>query len=173
MNTRAVSVMMVALAGAAQAATVIRLGDLPGSHGHWQQGETTLAAPQEKVRQWLTSYDQWPQLFPDIQSAQRLGATPDGRTLVRFRSRILDRTMTIRVREYPDLLAYDGEGPNVTTQGKIFIEDVGGGRTHVVMQTTAQVHGMVGIFATEGFKRDRALKKLRADLTALVHLAGG
>ena len=56
-------------------------------------------------------------------------------------------------------------------QGKIALRPAGGGRTEVVMQSTANVHGLAGAFATKGLKRERAFKKMRADLGALENLS--
>ena len=101
-----------------------------------------------------------------------LGTSADGRTIVRFRSRIIGRTMTIRIRQSHAGSEYDGEGKDVTTQGKIRLDPVDARQTRVTMQTTSEVHGLAGAFASEGMKRDRARKKLRSDLEALRGLAG-
>jgi hypothetical protein len=166
-------IVALVLAGTATAAPLITTGDLPGTNGRWQQGEAIVNAPPLQVQTWLSDYGSWPDHFDDVIWTQVVGTTPDGRRVVRFRSRILERTMTIRVRDVPNQIDYEGEGPSVTTQGKIFIQDVGGGRTRVLMQTTANVHGALGAFVTEGMKRDRARKKLRSDLASLVRLSGG
>lgn len=149
----------------------VELGDLDGTNGRWQVGEVTVAAPAAEVQRWLADYSAWPSRFPDVEWSEVRGSTPDGRSIVRFRSRVLGRTMTIRVRNRPGLITYDGEGKNVTTQGKIFIATVGEHQSRVIMQTTAELHGLTGAVATAKIKRNRALRKLRADLEAVVQLS--
>ena len=151
----------------------VAIKDLPGSDGRWQQGEVVVPAPAARVQQWLSDVRDWPARFPDVQWARELGTTPDGRRVIRFRSRAIGRPMTIRIRERPGLIAYDGDGKDVTTQGKNWVEPLGADRTRVVLQTTADVHGALGAFVTAKMKRQRARKKLAADLNALVRLSNG
>jgi carbon monoxide dehydrogenase subunit G len=161
--------LVVAVSAVAFAAGEVTVGDLPGTDGQWQRGEAVVAAPPAVVQRWLGDYAAWPSRFPDVEWAQERGMDQEGRAVVRFRSRIVGRTMTIRVHDQPGLITYDGEGKNVVTQGKIYVEPAPGG-TRVIMQTTADVHGLAGAFATANLKRSRAFKKLRADLSALVQL---
>lgn len=151
----------------------VSIGDLPGSDGRWQQGEVVVPAPAARVQAWLSDAGGWPGRFPDVEWARELGTTPDGRRVVRFRSHAIGRPMTIRIRERPGLIAYDGAGKDVTTQGKNWVEPLGPDRTRVVLQTTADVHGALGAFVTAKMKRQRARKKLAADLNALVRLSNG
>lgn len=155
------------------AAPTIELRPVPGSQGKWEEGSVVVPASPARVREWLTDYPAWPLRFPDIESVQVLGRTADGRTVVRFRSSIVGRPLTVRVRVTPEGLTYDGEGKNVTTEGRVWIEPLGPERTRVVMQTTSTVHGLLSLFATTRMKRERARAKLKSDLTALVELAGG
>ncbi len=151
----------------------VAIGDLPGTNGAWQEGEVVVAAPAGTVQRWLSDTADWPAHFPDVQWSRQLGTTPDGRRVVRFRSRVIGRPLTIRIREQPGLIAYDGEGKDVTTRGKNYIEPLGDGRTRVVLQTTSEVHGALGAFVSDKTKRERARRKLAADLDALVKLANG
>ena len=165
---------LATLAPAARAQTrplgVVTVGDLPGTDARWQQGEVTVAAPAAEVQRWFTDAPRWPQRFPDDEFARVLGRTADGRQLVQFRSRILGRTINVRIREQPGLITYDGWGKGINTQGKILIQALGPNRTRVIMQTTGELHGLVGVFG-KGEKRKRALAKLRADLEAAARLA--
>lgn len=155
----------------AQPLDTIRVGDVPGTEGNWQFGEVTVGAPASEVQRWFADAAHWPNRFPDTEWTQVRGRTSDGRTVVRFKSRIIGRPLTLRLRVRPGLITYDGEGKNVTTQGKIFIEALGPRRTRVVMQSTSQVHGTIGLFATTNNRRQRAQKKFRADLGALVRMS--
>ena len=75
------------------------------------------------------------------------------------------------MRWTPREITYTGGGKNVDVQGKIEMRPIDAKRTEVVMQSTANVHGLSGAFASKGLKRDRAFKKLRADLGALEKLS--
>jgi len=159
--------------GAARAAALdqVVLGDMPNTNGAWQSGEVTVAAPPAEVQRWYSDVSRWTERFPDDKSARDLGRAPDGRRLAELHSRALGKTLTVRMRERPGLIEYDGEGRGVKTQGKIFFVPAGPGRTRVVMQTTGELHGITGVLATEDMKRDRALKKLGSDLEATVRLS--
>jgi carbon monoxide dehydrogenase subunit G len=167
----AITALVLSLSATAQELDRVTIGDLPGTNGSWQTGEVVVAAPAAEVQQWLSDAPDWPARFPDVEWAHALGTTEDGRRIVQFRSRAIGRPITIRVREQPGLIAYDGEGKDVTTRGKNYIERLGERRTRVVLQTTAEVHGAAGAFASEKMKRERARRKLSADLDALVELA--
>jgi carbon monoxide dehydrogenase subunit G len=166
----ALSTLLWVTSATAQPVDRVTVHDLPGTDGRWQAGEVVVAAPAAQVQAWLQDARNWPARFPDVQSAEELGSTPDGRHIIRFRSRVLGRTMTVRVREQPGLIEYEGEGKNVTTQGKQIIEAVDDRHTRVIMQTSADVHGALRMFVNDNMKRDRARRKLTADLNALVQL---
>ena len=165
--------VLLPLAVPAEELNRVAIGDLPGTHGSWQEGQVIVAAPASEVQRWLSDTRTWPSRFPDVQWTQELGTTSDGRRIVRFRSRTIGRPLTVRLRERPGLIAYDGEGKDVTTQGKNWIEPLGRDRTRVVMQTSAEVHGALGAFVSAKMKRERARRKLARDLDAIVKLAGG
>src|SRR5215470_3369060 len=111
------------------------LHDLRGSSG-WIEGVAIVNAPPKKVHEWLTDYPNWPGRFPDMAWAQYVGDDEHGRHIVRFRSHLANRTFTIHQSVSPKLLVFDGWAPNVYLQGRIWIEDAGGGRTRVKMQST-------------------------------------
>jgi carbon monoxide dehydrogenase subunit G len=168
------SLLLTCLAAASAAAVtldVVRVGDLPGSDGRWQVGEVTVAAPPERVQSWLSDATRWSARFPDDKWARDLGRAPDGRRVAQMSSRLLGRTMTLYLDERPGLIVYAGSGKGVTTQGKVFIEPVAAGGTRVIMQTSGELHGATGALVSESMKRKRALKKLSADLNAIVQLA--
>ncbi|MCU1279148.1 MAG: hypothetical protein JWM53_2694 [bacterium] len=167
----ATGALLLSLSATAQELDKVTIGDLPGTDGTWQTGEVVVAAPAAEVQAWLSDAPDWPARFPDVEWAHALGTTADGRRIVQFSSRAIGRPMTIRVREQPGLISYDGEGKDVTTRGKNYIERLGERRTRVVLQTTAEVHGAIGAFASDKMKRERARRKLTADLDALVKLA--
>ncbi|HEY2746422.1 MAG TPA: SRPBCC family protein [Polyangia bacterium] len=162
---------MVLLAAPALAAgDKIEVGDVAGSDGNWQQGRAVIDAPLDEVRGWLVDFEHWPTHFPDVTSAKVLAHGRDTAKL-RFASRVIGRELTIDLHWTAREISYRGAGKNVDVQGKITLAPEGDRRTSVVMQSTANVHGLAGAFATKGLKRDRAFKKLRADLGALEHLS--
>ncbi|HEY7953891.1 MAG: SRPBCC family protein [Polyangia bacterium] len=149
----------------------VTVGDLPGSNGAWQVGEVTVAAPAAEVQRWFADAAAWPSRFPDDKWVRVMGTTPDGRQVVQFRSKILGRDLTLRLREQPGSIVYDGEGKGVHLQGKIYIESLGPQLTHVVLQSSAKLHGTTAALISEKMKRGRALKKLSSDLHAIVRLS--
>ncbi|HEX6835478.1 MAG TPA: SRPBCC family protein [Polyangia bacterium] len=155
----------------AQPLNVVSVGDLPGTDGRWQMGEVTIAVPAAEVQRWFTDAANWPRRFPDDQWVKLHGRAPDGRELVEFRSKALGRSLTLRMRSQPGLITYEGAGKGISTQGKIMIQALGPTRTRIIMQTTGELHGAIGVFATEGMKRKRAIAKLRSDLEAATRLA--
>jgi hypothetical protein len=166
------------LAGGLAAATVagatveqpgdIVIGELPETHGQWIYGEAIVAAPAAVVQRWLDDIPAWPQRYRDVEWAQSLGTNQAGEHIVRFRSSIIGRTLTLRMLEQPGRITYEGEGKNVTTRGRIFVDAIDAWRTRVTLQTTSEVHGLAGVFATQSLKRQRAEQKIRSDLTSLV-----
>jgi hypothetical protein len=161
------------LATLAQAITpsAIDLRDLPGTDGQWQEGSAIIAAPPSLVQDWLTDYAHWVGRFSDIDAARFLGDDARGRHVVRFHSLLANRTFTVHEAVTPGLLAFDGWAPNVHVQGRIWILDTGDGRTRVIMQSTAEVHGFIGLFATRGYKRKSAFAAITSHLNALIKLA--
>jgi hypothetical protein len=166
----ATAILLFGLGPPARAAGIV-VGDLPGTNGRWQSGRANVNAPASEVQHWFSDYNTWPQHFPDVQWAQGRGVTADGRQIVRFRSKVLGRTLTIRTRETRGLISYEGEGKDVTTQGKIYISPAGSNASVVDMQTTGEVHGIAGAVASEAYKRKKAIRKITVDLNAIVNLA--
>jgi carbon monoxide dehydrogenase subunit G len=164
----AAGVALVAVAAPANGP--VRLGDVPGTNGQWQQGSSVIAAPLDEVHGWLTDFAAWPKVFPDVQSATVLQHDGNAYT-VRFRSKIVGRDMTLRLEVGPRVVVYTGSGKDVTSQGKITLEPLDRGHTRVLMQSSAEVHGLAGAFASQGMKRKRAFKKMESDLTTLHILA--
>ncbi len=165
-----VSFLSVAALAGAQPLGQVSVGDLPGTNGRWQMGEVTVAAPADEVQRWFSDAPRWPQRFPDDEYARVVGRAPDGRLVVEFKSKILGRAMTLHLRDQRGLITYDGVGKGINTQGKIMINALGPNQTRIVMQTTGELHGLVGVFG-KGEKRKRALAKLRSDLDACARLA--
>ena len=174
MSARAILIAasLVTFAAAAQAISAdLALRDVPGTDGNWQEGRTIVPAPWQKVQHWLTDYPHWAERFPDISWAKQLPDDAQGRHVVRFHSRAGGRTFVIHEEVRPHLLSFSGWAPHVHTQGRIWIIDRGDGTTRVIMQSTAEVHGLAGWFATKGYKRKSAFAAIRSHLGALLHLA--
>jgi hypothetical protein len=168
-----VALLLAALATPAYALATgtIALHDLPGTAGEWQEGVAIVPAPPAEVQGWLTDYERWVGRFPDIDAAKHLGVDARGRHVVRFHSRLAGRVFVVHEAVQPGLLVFDGWAPNVYTQGRIWILDAGGGSSRVIMQSTAQVHGFIGLFATRGYKRKSAFAAITSHLNALISLA--
>jgi hypothetical protein len=149
----------------------IDLHELSGSGALWTEGIAVVPAPPARVHEWLTDYAHWVGRFPDMASAQYLGDDDRGRHIVRFHSYLANRTFTIHESVAPTLLAFDGWAPNVHTQGRIWILDNGDGRTRVIMQSTNEVHGFIGLFATRNYRRRAAFAATSSHLRALLDLA--
>lgn len=163
---------MIALLLVAWLAPAIELHELRGgSDGVWQEGVAVVPAPPAKVQEWLTDYARWQGRFPDVAWAQPLGDDERGRHIVRFRSYLANRTFVIHEAVQPGFLAFDGWAPNVHTQGRIFISDAGDGKSRVIMQSTNEVHGFIGLFATRNYRRRAAAAATRSYLGALLRLA--
>jgi hypothetical protein len=173
MRALLISVLLLVAAGIApaQRLNVVQVGDLAGTNGRWQAGEVTVAAPADVVQRWFTEVDQWPKRFPDDQWSRDLGRTADGRQVAEFKSKVLGRTLRVTTTVQPGLITYVGKGKGINTQGKIFITPVGPNMTKVIYQTTGELYGLTGALASENMKRDRAIKKLTADLTAVANNA--
>ena len=177
-NTRHVRTLacllgVLAIAGPSLAlqSAPIQMRDIPGTDQEWQEGQAVINAPASTVLRWLTAYEDWRAIFPDIEWAQRLGVDRQRRDVVKFRSKYAGRTIELHQAVTPSLLVYEGWGPNVHTQGRVYVIDLGGNRTRVVMQTSAEVHGLAGVFATKGLKRNRAFQAIRGHLAALLAAA--
>jgi hypothetical protein len=151
----------------------IETGDVPGSDGRWQEARAVVDAPIDEVRGWLTDFARWPDRFDDVTSAEVLARPAPGRATIRFYSRIIGREMTMNVVWNRQYILYRGRGKNVDAQGRLHLVPLGRDRTAVIMQSSSDVHGLIGVLATQGMKRDRAFKKMRSDLAALDRLAGG
>ncbi len=152
-------------------APAIELHDLANTDGTWQEGVAVVPAPPAKVQEWLTDYGRWHGRFPDMAWVQYLGDDERGRHVVRFRSYLANRTFVIHEAVQPGLLVFDGWAPNVHTQGRIWILDAGDGRSRVIMQSTNEVHGFIGLFATRGYRRRAAYAATQSHLGALLRLA--
>jgi hypothetical protein len=155
---------------AARAAEPIRLDDVSGTAGQWQEGSTVVEAPIEEVRAWLLDFAGWTRRFPDVVSLRVLRHTSPNVWIVRFRSRIVG-DVSMRVHASPNEVVYSGLGPDRAAACKIRLRAVDDQRTMVTMQTSSQPHGFVGLSATGKVKRRRAFQKLQNDLSALQTLA--
>jgi hypothetical protein len=155
----------------ARADFAIQFTDVPGSDGHWHQGTAIIPAPVEQVIGWLTDYDHWSQIFSDISTSRMEGVTTDGGSIVRFHSRIAQRTIVIREYRTSFGLVYDGGSNHVRVQGRIFVTDLGDGRTEVTMQSSARVQGPLRAFVTERMVRSRENALMQAHLSSLYELS--
>jgi hypothetical protein len=163
-----VSVFTVELA---RADVHIEFDEVPGSAGLWHQGTAIIPAKVEQVRAWLTDYDHWPQIFSDVSTAWVEGHTRDGAAIVHFHSRLNNRTIVIRERQTPFGLEYEGGSNHVNVQGRIFLIDLGDGRTQVTMQSNSDIHGYLRPFVTDRMKRMRTQAMIRSDMNSLYELS--
>ena len=149
----------------------IETRDVAGSGGSWQEGHGVIDAPVREVQGWLTDYEHWPQNFPDVKWAKVLSRPGPDRAVVRFRSSIIGRDLTLNLHWNARAIVYRGVGKNVEVQGKVLLTPLPRGRTDVVLQSTADVHGIVGALASKATRRARAFKKLRSDLASLQRMS--
>jgi hypothetical protein len=150
----------------------IDLHDLPGSGGEWQEGDTLIDAPRERVQFWLTDYAHWSERFPDIEWQEVQADDTNGRHVIRFRSKIADCVLTVHEAVEPGLLVFYGTAKNLYTQGRIYLVPVGE-KTRVMMQSTSEVHGFWRIFASQKYRRKSAYEVTTSHLNALHTLARG
>jgi hypothetical protein len=161
----------VAAAGAPEPPPGIELSDLPGTDGNWQEGRAVIAAPRAAVHRWLTEYARWAERFTDIRWAEVLPDDERGRHVIRFSSRIADHVLTVHEAVSDELLVFEGWAPYLHTQGRIYLLDRGDGTTLVLMQSTAEAHGIARLFATKSLKRKRAYQVTTSHLQSLQTLA--
>jgi hypothetical protein len=149
----------------------IALRDLPGTDGEWQEGAALVPAPRERVHAWLVDYANWPKNFPDMLTTEVFPDDDRGRHVVRFSSKIAGMTFVLFEEVRPTLLVFEGFAPHVHTQGRIHLIDRGDGTTRVLMHSTSEVHGFIGLFATKAYRRKSAFAVSTAHLQALLALA--
>lgn len=149
----------------------IETRDVAGTNGTWHEGHAVIDAPIDEVRGWLTDFERWPQNFPDVKWAKVLSRQGSDGAVMKFHSDIIGRDLTLNLRWNARSIVYRGVGKNVDVQGKVLLTRVGRGRTDVVLQSTADVHGIVGALASKATRRARAYKKLRSDLASLQRLS--
>lgn len=166
-----IALLVTTRALAAPAPPGIVLREVPGTNGEWHEGIAIVSAPAATVRQWQLDVRRWPQLYPDTTSAELLGTLPNGEILARFKSTIVGRTLTLRMRPTPSGYTYTGHGRDVTTQGRAYFIPLSANQTRVVLQSTSQLHGAARFFIGAEGKRKRAYRKLASDLQALQRFA--
>ena len=166
-----ITALLVALAAPAFATPAIDLHDLAGSNERWIEGVAIVDAPPPLVLEWLSDYARWTSRFPDMEWVQPLSDDGRGRSVVRFHSRLADRTFTLHQTVTRELILFDGWAPNVHLQGRIWVLEADAGRTRVVLQSTNEVHGFIGLFATRSYLRRAAFAATAAHLGALLALA--
>jgi hypothetical protein len=149
----------------------IELRDLPDTDGNWQEGRAVIEAPRAMVHRWLTDYPRWAERFADIRWVEVLADDERGRHVIRFASRIADHTLTVHEAVTDELLVFEGWAPYLHTQGRIHLLDRGDGTTLVLMQSTAEAHGIARLFATKSLKRKRAYQVTTSHLVSLQKLA--
>ena len=144
--------------------------DAPGTHREWQEGRTIVDAPAAVVRDWLLDASRWTERFRDDVAVTVL-ERQSGFERVRLRSRIAGRELVVDVRPTERGIWSTGHDHGLSTETYLYITPLGRGRTDVVMQTYARLHGLTGVLAPANTVRDRMRRKLFWDLTDLQRLA--
>ena len=165
----ALALAFVVVLPAARADSVA-VRDVPNTSGAWQEARGIIDAPPSVVRSWLLDYARWPSVFDDVKSVRILSREGEA-TRIRFESKSLSRTMTIRIRPTEAGLVFEGKEGNISFEGKMFLTPASGGRTDVTIQNVARIGGFLGMLAPHGVIKDRQRQKLRADLGDLQKLA--
>jgi uncharacterized membrane protein len=159
-----VPIIMMALAA-------ISMREAPG-----QTTEATLDvdAPPAQIYALVTDYAHWPQILGDVRSVKvERGGSRDAR--VKFRSEILDHTVTVQFNNVPDrsinFVGVEGP-PGGRARGSYVLEPLDGGRrTRVHATFYLDVVGPTSIFVRGGKLRKMREGKLRADLTDVARMA--
>lgn len=125
-------------------------------------------APPGTVYQLATDYRRWPLLFSDIRSVAVIGGDRE-HARVRFRSRAIDREVTVQFDNIPDRLirfaAVRGSRAG-RARGEYILTPVDGGRrTLVTARLFIKVVGPAKLFVSASDARTMRQRKLRADLT--------
>jgi uncharacterized membrane protein len=147
------------------ALAAISLQEMPG---HTTEATVDVDAPPAVVYALVTDYARWPQLLGDVRSVKvERGGPRDAR--VKFRSEILDHTVTVLFDNDPDrsikFIGVEGP-PGGRARGSYLLEPIDGGRrTRVHASLFLDVVGPAGVFVTDSKLRRMREAKLRADLT--------
>jgi hypothetical protein len=152
----------------------ISVRDLPGcSDRSWQEARAIIDAPAERVHRWLTDFENWPLLYPDVQAVEVIGRSGD-ETILRVHYRSYgNRVFTIHARITADGIYSSSHDHDIVASNRIFVTPVGAGRTDVIMQSSARVTGLLGAFVGRSMVRERQREKLVSDLRSLARLAHG
>jgi uncharacterized membrane protein len=145
--------------------------DLREVPGHTTEATVVVDAPPAQVYALVTDYAHWPQLLGDVHSVKvERGGARDAR--VRFRSEILDNTVTVQFDNDPGrVIKFVGvEGPpGGRSRGTYVLEPIDDGhRTRVKASFYLDVVGVAGVFVTDSKLRHMREAKLRADLQDVV-----
>jgi uncharacterized membrane protein len=135
---------------------------------HTTEATVEVDAPPARIYALVTDYARWPQLLGDVRSVKvERGGPRDAR--VRFRSEILDHTVTVQFDNDPGrVIHFVGvEGPpGGRARGTYVLEPIDNGRrTRVHASFYLDVVGAAGVFVTDKKLRTMREAKLRADLT--------
>jgi len=134
------------------------------------EASVIVNATPRQVYEQATNYRLWPVLFSDIRSVSVLGGTRD-RARVKFRSRAIDREVTVDFDNVPDRVIKFVSVPSSrvgAASGEYILTPVDNGqRTRITARLFIKVAGPAKMFVTSSDTRAMRHKKLRADLTDL------
>ncbi len=162
------AVVVSAVVGVASDATAqVRITE-PG--GHVSEATITVNASSREVYRLVTDYARWPTVFSDIRSVRvESGGPRDAR--VRFSSRVLDRSVTVKFDNVEDrLIRFRGvKGPPGGKAGGSYelIPIDGGARTTIRARLYMDVTGVASLFVSGREVRRLRQAKLRADAADL------
>ncbi|MDX2087013.1 MAG: SRPBCC family protein [Kofleriaceae bacterium] len=131
-----------------------------------------IDASPRQVYEAATNYRLWPALFTDITSVKVEGG-PRDQARVRFRSRVLDREVTVQFDNIPDrairFLAISG-APGGKARGEYLLTPLDGGRrTRVTARLFLKIVGPAAMVVSKAEARSMRQRKLRADLSDTQH----
>ena len=166
----AMATILIALLPAASDAASEGIRIWNGSTPATTEGMAVVGASARDLYLAATSYAHWTELFSDVRSvAVESGGRRDA--VVRFASRALDHTLTVRFDNVPHRIVrftlVEGPPGTVASGSYVLEPDARGRGTIVRAQLHADVTGIAGWFVSAERVRGMRERKLRADLSDL------
>jgi hypothetical protein len=139
--------------------------------GHATEGVVVVDASPSEVYALVTDYKNWTSVFSDVSSVEQLGGGPREAS-VRFHSKALGQTVTVRFENVPDrMIRFHGiKGPpGGRATGSYELTPIAGGtRTLVHARLYLNVVGVPSLFIKDDKIRSMRQTKLRNDMTDVI-----
>lgn len=132
-------------------------------------GRISIPASPERIYEIATDYADWRSVFSDVLAVEVIESGRED-ALVRFKSKALEHTTTIRFGNTPNaIVAFTlVEGPpGAVSTGRYVLTPAGDGTTTLSAELYMEVTGLSGLFISDARVRKMRRAKLRADLEDL------